>query len=72
LKGVSKKTSFKELTEYTELIKEKMHASGAGLVIMKDNELVHEWYSGAQHFEKGARNIDFPHNLMYIPLELHT
>ncbi|WJV29727.1 serine hydrolase [Rossellomorea sp. AcN35-11] len=25
---------------------------------MKDNEIVHEWYSGTHHFEQGARNID--------------
>ncbi|MGM0851041.1 MAG: serine hydrolase domain-containing protein [Bacillota bacterium] len=56
--GVSNKTAFKDITKYTEEIKEKMHASGAGLVIMKDNEIVHEWYSGTHHFETGARNID--------------
>ncbi|TMU83636.1 beta-lactamase family protein [Bacillus sp. BHET2] len=39
-------------------MKEKMHASGAGLVIMKENKIVYEWYSGTHHFEMGARNID--------------
>lgn len=52
------KRSFQDLTKYTEEMKEKMHASGAALVIMKDNEVVHEWYSGNHHFERGARKID--------------
>jgi acyl-CoA-binding protein len=30
LNGVSNKTAFKDITKYTEEIKEKMHASGAG------------------------------------------
>ncbi|MGM0842841.1 MAG: serine hydrolase domain-containing protein [Bacillota bacterium] len=55
---VSDMKSFQDLTKYTEKIKEKMHASGAALVIMKDNEVAHEWYSGTHHFEPGARNID--------------
>ncbi|MGG4166437.1 serine hydrolase domain-containing protein [Rossellomorea vietnamensis] len=52
------KKSFQDLTRYTEDIKEKMHASGAALVIMKDNKFVHEWYSGTHHFAPGARKID--------------
>ena len=56
---VSDMKSFQDLTKYTEGIKEKMHASGAALLIMKDNEVVHEWYSGTHHFEPGARNIDY-------------
>lgn len=58
LNGLSNKTAFKNITKYTEEMKAKIHASGAGLVIMKDNEIVHEWYSGTHHFETGARNID--------------
>ncbi|GEL78736.1 serine hydrolase domain-containing protein [Tenuibacillus multivorans] len=49
---------FKDITLYTEKVKQDMYASGAALVIMKDNHIVHEWYSGTHHFEKGARNID--------------
>ncbi|WP_406688105.1 serine hydrolase domain-containing protein [Rossellomorea vietnamensis] len=52
------KRSFQDITKYTEEIKKKMHASGAALVIMKDNEVVHEWYSGTHHFDTGARKID--------------
>jgi CubicO group peptidase (beta-lactamase class C family) len=58
LNGISNKTAFESITKYTEETKDKMHSSGAALVIMKDNEIVHEWYSGSHHFETGARNID--------------
>jgi CubicO group peptidase (beta-lactamase class C family) len=56
--GASNKKTFEEITKYMEVMKEKMHASGAALVIMKNNEVVHEWYSGTHHFESGARRID--------------
>jgi len=52
------KSVFTDITLYTEKIKREMHASGSALVIMKDNRIVHEWYSGTHHFEKGARKID--------------
>ncbi|WP_341357570.1 serine hydrolase domain-containing protein [Rossellomorea sp. y25] len=58
MNGISNKTAFEDITNYTEETKDKMHASGAALVIIKDNEIVHEWYSGTHHFETGARNID--------------
>lgn len=53
------KDVFKAITAYTEKVKQEMYASGTALVIMKDNNIVHEWYSGTQHFEKGAKNIDY-------------
>ncbi|MBY6036906.1 beta-lactamase family protein [Fictibacillus nanhaiensis] len=52
------KSVFKPITEYTEKIKQEMYASGSALVIMKDNTIVHEYYSGTHHFEQGAKNID--------------
>jgi CubicO group peptidase (beta-lactamase class C family) len=53
------KDVFKPITAYTEKVKQEMHASGSALVIMKDNNIVHEWYSGTHHFEKGAKKIDY-------------
>ncbi|HWO75652.1 MAG TPA: hypothetical protein VNM69_06980 [Bacillus sp. (in: firmicutes)] len=50
---------FKDITSYTEKVKQEKYASCAALVIMKDNNIVHEWYSGSHHFEKGAKKIDF-------------
>ncbi|AST91923.1 penicillin-binding protein [Sutcliffiella cohnii] len=52
------KGAFKDLTLYTKKIKSDMNASGSALVILKDNKIVHEWYSGMHHFEKGAKLID--------------
>ncbi|MEI5908557.1 serine hydrolase domain-containing protein [Bacillus spongiae] len=52
------KDVFKEITAYSEKTRKEMHASGGALVIIKDNEIVHEWYAGTHHFEKGAKNID--------------
>ncbi|QUW23119.1 beta-lactamase family protein [Sporosarcina sp. Marseille-Q4063] len=49
---------FQDITSYTEQVKQEMHASASALIIMKDNKIVHEWYSGTHHFEKGARKID--------------
>ncbi|GGA89346.1 serine hydrolase domain-containing protein [Ornithinibacillus halotolerans] len=51
-------TAFKELTAYTEKVKNEIHASGSALVIMKNNQIVHEWYSGRHHFESGAKAIN--------------
>jgi CubicO group peptidase (beta-lactamase class C family) len=48
---------FKHITEYNEKIKQEMYASGSAVVIMKDNRIVHEWYSGTHHFQIGAKNI---------------
>ena len=50
---------FKDITSYTEKVKKEMNASGSALIIMKDNKIVHEWYSGTHHFEKGAPKIDY-------------
>jgi CubicO group peptidase (beta-lactamase class C family) len=52
------KDVFNPITSYTEKIKQKMHASASALVIMKDNSIVHEWYSGTHHFAKGAKKVD--------------
>lgn len=49
---------FKDVTSYTKKIKADMNASGSALVIMKNNQIVHEWYAGTHHFEKGARKVD--------------
>ncbi|MFS0687789.1 serine hydrolase domain-containing protein [Sporosarcina sp. 179-K 8C2 HS] len=54
-----KKDVFKDLTTYTEKIRRDMKASGTALVIMKDNKIVHEWYSGEYHFEQGAKKINY-------------
>lgn len=49
---------FDDLTIYTEMIKKELYASGAALVIMQNNKIIHEWYSGQHHFKQGARMID--------------
>ncbi|RIW30378.1 class C beta-lactamase-related serine hydrolase [Bacillus salacetis] len=49
---------FRDLTEYSKEAKERMKASGSAILIMKENEIIHEWYSGSHHFEQGARKID--------------
>ncbi|WLR56714.1 serine hydrolase [Mesobacillus subterraneus] len=56
--AVTKLKTFEDITDYTESIKQDMHATGSALVIMKENKIVHEWYSGTHHFGKGARAID--------------
>ncbi|MUK87955.1 serine hydrolase [Ornithinibacillus sp. L9] len=50
--------SFDDLTDYTEKIKQEQYASGTALVIMQNNKIVHEYYSGTHHFEQGARKIN--------------
>ncbi|WP_416150685.1 serine hydrolase domain-containing protein [Salipaludibacillus sp. HK11] len=54
-----KKDSFKDLTTYTEKVRRDMKASGSAVVIMKNNKLVYEWYSGECHFEQGAKKINY-------------
>lgn len=49
---------FNELNQYTNQIKDRISASAAAICVMKDNEIVHEWYSGFHHFHKGARVVD--------------
>ena len=63
------KDVYEPVTTYIEKVKEEMHASGAALVIMKDNKIVHEYYSGTHHFENGAKKVDDLHSLMSIQLE---
>ncbi|CAG7653838.1 serine hydrolase domain-containing protein [Paenibacillus allorhizosphaerae] len=46
---------FSALTEYTEHIQHRIAASAAALCIIKDNNIIHEWYAGHHHFHKGAR-----------------
>lgn len=58
LKSNVNKDVFVDLTSYTEHVKKAMHASGSALVVMKDNKIIHESYSGTHHFEEGAREID--------------
>ncbi|MCG7342962.1 beta-lactamase family protein [Sporosarcina sp. ACRSL] len=52
------KDVFNEITTYTENVRKDMHASGSALVIIKDNKIVHESYSGYHHFEEGAKKIN--------------
>ncbi|CAG7644415.1 hypothetical protein PAESOLCIP111_04695 [Paenibacillus solanacearum] len=46
---------FSALTEYTEQVRQRIAASAAALCIIKDDNIVHEWYAGHHHFHKGAR-----------------
>jgi CubicO group peptidase (beta-lactamase class C family) len=54
-----KKDAFKNLTRYIEKVRRDTKASGSAVVIMKDNKIVHEWYSGEHHFEQGAKKINY-------------
>ncbi|WP_299739177.1 serine hydrolase [uncultured Rossellomorea sp.] len=54
-----KKDAFKELTTYTEKVQRNIKASGSAVVIIKDNKIVLEWYSGEHHFEQGAKKINY-------------
>ncbi|MFD1204424.1 MULTISPECIES: serine hydrolase domain-containing protein [Sporosarcina] len=56
--GIRKGDIFQELNSYTEKIKQEKSSSGAALLIMKDDKIVHEWYSGYHHFGNEARKID--------------
>ena len=48
---------FKSLITYTEKAKEKYGASAASIVIIQDNKIVTEWYSGKHHFKSGANSV---------------
>ena len=58
MKVTLNKEAFKDITLYTENVRKDMLASGSALIVIKDNKLVHEWYSGTHHFEQGAKEID--------------
>jgi CubicO group peptidase (beta-lactamase class C family) len=49
---------FNDLNQYTNEIKDRIAASAAAICVMKDNKILHEWYSGYHHFHKGARKVD--------------
>ncbi|MHC8521036.1 serine hydrolase domain-containing protein [Rossellomorea sp. H39__3] len=49
---------FHGLRSHMKTMKERMKASGAALVVMKDNRVVEEWYDGFHHGRTGARSID--------------
>lgn len=49
---------FNELDQYTDEIKNRIAASAAAICVIKDNKIVHEWYSGYHHFHNGARKVD--------------
>ncbi len=49
---------FHGLVQYTNEVKNRIAASAAAICVMKDNKIVHEWYSGFHHFHKGARKVD--------------
>ncbi|WHY03688.1 serine hydrolase domain-containing protein [Neobacillus sp. DY30] len=49
---------FQKLISYIEEIKERNHSSGAALVIMKNNKVILEHYSGYHSNTKNSRRID--------------
>ncbi|WP_430481683.1 serine hydrolase domain-containing protein [Rossellomorea marisflavi] len=49
---------FHRLRSHMKTMKSTMKASGAALVVMKDNRVVEEWYDGFHHDRTGARSID--------------
>jgi len=49
---------FQSLDQYTEQIKDRIAASAAAVCVIKDNKIIHEWYSGNHHFHGGARKVD--------------
>ncbi|KON84688.1 hypothetical protein AF331_11705 [Rossellomorea marisflavi] len=49
---------FHGLRSHMKTMKSTMKASGAALVVMKDNRVVEEWYDGFHHDRTGARSID--------------
>ncbi|WP_231893434.1 serine hydrolase domain-containing protein [Rossellomorea aquimaris] len=54
----SKNIRFNAIDNYNERMKHLNSSSGAAFVLMKDNKIIHEWYSGTHHFGEGARKID--------------
>ncbi|RIU90151.1 serine hydrolase domain-containing protein [Oceanobacillus picturae] len=52
------KGAFNDVTSFTEKTRRDMGASASALVIMKNNTIVHEWYSGKHHFEQGAKKVN--------------
>ncbi|GIP29397.1 penicillin-binding protein [Paenibacillus sp. J23TS9] len=42
------------MISYTEEAKEKFGSSAASIVIIQDNKIVTEWYSGKHHFKNGS------------------
>ncbi|KZS48818.1 hypothetical protein AWU65_24215 [Paenibacillus glucanolyticus] len=42
----------------TNQIKDHIAASADAICVMKDNTIIHEWYSGFHHFHKSARKVD--------------
>jgi len=47
-----------DLDQYTNQIKDRIAASAAAICVMKDNKIIHEWYSGFHHFHKSARKVN--------------
>ncbi|MCJ8013565.1 beta-lactamase family protein [Paenibacillus sp. KQZ6P-2] len=45
---------FLPLISYTEKAKEKYGSSAASIVIIQDNKILTEWYSGKHHFKNGS------------------
>ncbi|GKV57617.1 penicillin-binding protein [Sporosarcina sp. NCCP-2222] len=50
--------SIDTLTTYIEKTRQEKCASGVALVLMQDDKIVYEHYSGTHHSESGARQID--------------
>ncbi|MGG4398014.1 hypothetical protein ABEX25_27340 [Paenibacillus thiaminolyticus] len=45
---------FIPLITYTEEASEKFGSSAASIVIIQDNKILAEWYSGKHHFKNGS------------------
>ncbi|WP_409340278.1 serine hydrolase [Paenibacillus sp. MBLB4367] len=56
--GVIRVDIFNNLDQYTKQIKDRIAASAAAVYVMKDDEIIHEWYSGNHIFHNGARKVD--------------
>jgi CubicO group peptidase (beta-lactamase class C family) len=48
---------FEKIVDYASRIQREIAASAAGICIMQNNEIIHEWYDGYHHFKKGARKV---------------
>lgn len=44
MKSILNKGSFEDITSHTESVKTEMNSSGYAIVIIKDDEIIHEWY----------------------------
>jgi len=47
-----------ELIEYMKRSKENCHASGSAVIVLQNNKVKYESYTGTHHFQQGARKVD--------------